>query len=53
MMPVRLNPASPRSGVKHSTTEPLCSIHAHDDSYIHFFLISVDGNENDSFDCVG
>ena len=25
MMPVRLEPAAPRSGVKHSTTEPLLS----------------------------
>ena len=26
MTPVRLEPAAPRSGVKHSTTEPLCSL---------------------------
>ena len=26
MMPVRLEPAAPRSRVKHSTTEPLCSL---------------------------
>ena len=26
MTPVRLEPAAPRSRVKHSTTEPLCSL---------------------------
>ena len=26
MAPVRLKPADPRSRVKHSTTEPLCSL---------------------------
>ena len=49
MMPVRLEPAALRPRVKHSTTEPLCSLHCYDDtlfnaeavffSYVTWFML--------------
>ena len=50
VMPVRLEPATPRSGVKHSTTEPLRSFELHVSEFkrssFYYILGSAAGGEH-------